>query len=212
MPVDLRTCEQGDGAVALGKSIEGLLSGVDASREGILPVADTIDVHGEQWERFLQRDLARVKKAVFASYQATLALRLEDIELANQACVATLSLTEEQRRTARALTLEVLRSTRGARHDRPLERLAEAWQSESYFGHPAVSIAVKAAVFHEPLAAAQGAYFFQEWRASGAACLQSSSASLEIFLETQSTDLISLPASCIVDDPQSPFGQLKQHG
>lgn len=210
MSVNLKACEHGEGMEALQKGVDILLTGVARTREGLLPGQESAELHQFQWHRFLEHALEPVKRTVFAAYRGSLAMRLEDVLAANQACLEAVAI-DGREEASRDLASEVLRSTQGARHQKLLIRLAEAWEADTSPRHPAVSIAVKAAVFNEPLATAQVAYLFQEWRASGARCLHARGSSLEKFLERQPAELVSVSPSCL-NDPHSPFGGVQHHG
>ncbi len=212
MAVNLKTCDQGTGQSDLKTSIEALLLHVDSTQSGLLPPMADDPQTDRRWEDFLDRHLLPVKEAVFTSYQATAAMRLEDVLQSSQDCLAQTDRDGDRLEEATTLALAILASTQGARHRRLLERLEEAWQAGAP-AHPAVNTAVKAAMFHEPLPAAQGAYFFQEWRASQASQASRRPASgepIECFLQTQPLELLTLapmarpgatqPSSCSTHD------------
>jgi hypothetical protein len=117
-------------------------------------------------------------------------MRLEDILEANQHCLLD---TDEAPwlQDGSALALEMLASLRGARHQPLVRRLEKAWDAGSR-AHPAVALAVKAALFHEPLPAAQAAYFFHEWRAYFAGSRDRRQSTFSVFLNTQPLELLSL--------------------
>ena len=159
----------------------------------------------------MSKALEPIKRAIITSYTEAQEMRFEEVAEANHQLWTASSIPSARQGAAHALAMEVLLSVKGARHERQMLRLADQWQTGPDQGHPAVSFAVKAAAFHESPQAAQIAYFFHEWRASGAGFLQGDNASLEIFLDGQPPELLTL-SSTLLNDPESPFNQLRKHG
>lgn len=208
MALKLKTVEGGEGLDALRQGVEVLLGGIGRHEAGWLPKAAGVTEHRAQFEVFRDRILEEVKQAMYVAYAGASSWRLEEILRAGEMVGESVRPgSSEGEMRSQALAWAILRSTQGARHERLSRRLAAAWESGAQ-PHPAVALAVKAAVFHEPVSVAQAAYLFQEWRASAPGDLQVGGFSG--FLESQPAEevlSISPPG-----DPHSPFGKLRHHG
>lgn len=186
MDSELRPCDPDETLQALKASVEVLLFGVSKEACGFLAPYPTAQMQEAAWPGFVQSVLPLVGRLSFQAYVAAAANRLEDVVALSASDIPA---------NAAALSQSILLASAGARHERLMSRLAEVTEPV----HPCVALAVKAAAFNEPAVAAQVAYFFQEWRASG-----TQSASLLTFLESQSAAVLTLSPEH-VSDPNSPF-------
>ena len=205
METPLKACDPDEAWEHLSAAVGVLLGGVRSDQLGLMGRAASESVWAESWGRFVSQTLLPVKRLIVDAYQAAAENQMEGILSANLACHSALVMAGEARERGHALALGILATSKGARSERQLSRLADHWGgSDAGLAHPAVSVAVKAACFHESFSAALAAYYCQEWRASRASFLQGGRSSVTLFLDSQQTELLTLsPAS--LHDPDSPF-------